>query len=145
MTGLGVEMLCHCPALTLLSYGISWVISKPCTLIQLIEYRCPPVYESPLLPTRRRDESLNPITRLHGSGKSNILDAICFVLGITNMPIVRASKRREFQFDHRSRRKWKVKHPRCEIFRPQNCKHADDSSAQVTGVTVPQRQWKVKH
>ncbi|KAF5697163.1 nucleus export BRL1 [Fusarium globosum] len=42
-----------------------------------------PVYESPLLPTRRRDESLNSITRFHGSGKSNILDAICFVLGIT--------------------------------------------------------------
>jgi structural maintenance of chromosome 2 len=27
---------------------------------------------------------------LNGSGKSNILDAICFVLGITNMSTVRA-------------------------------------------------------
>ncbi|KAF4126734.1 structural maintenance of chromosome 2 [Geosmithia morbida] len=31
------------------------------------------------------DESFNSITGLNGSGKSNILDAICFVLGITNM------------------------------------------------------------
>ena len=38
----------------------------------------------------RRDESFNSITGLNGSGKSNILDAICFVLGITNMSTVRA-------------------------------------------------------
>ena len=31
------------------------------------------------------DGSFNAITGLNGSGKSNILDAICFVLGITNM------------------------------------------------------------
>jgi len=31
------------------------------------------------------DVSFNAITGLNGSGKSNILDAICFVLGITNM------------------------------------------------------------
>jgi len=37
-----------------------------------------------------RDESFNSITGLNGSGKSNILDAICFVLGITNMTTVRA-------------------------------------------------------
>ncbi|CCU74259.1 nuclear condensin complex subunit Smc2 [Blumeria hordei DH14] len=37
-----------------------------------------------------RDESFNSITGLNGSGKSNILDAICFVLGITNMATVRA-------------------------------------------------------
>ncbi|KAI1275355.1 SMC2-like protein [Xylaria sp. FL0933] len=36
------------------------------------------------------DESFNSITGLNGSGKSNILDAICFVLGITNMSTVRA-------------------------------------------------------
>ncbi len=36
------------------------------------------------------DESFNSITGLNGSGKSNILDAICFVLGITSMNIVRA-------------------------------------------------------
>ncbi|KAF2259851.1 RecF/RecN/SMC protein [Lojkania enalia] len=37
------------------------------------------------------DESFNSITGLNGSGKSNILDAICFVLGITKMDVVRAS------------------------------------------------------
>ncbi|ORY00671.1 RecF/RecN/SMC [Clohesyomyces aquaticus] len=36
------------------------------------------------------DGSFNSITGLNGSGKSNILDAICFVLGITNMSTVRA-------------------------------------------------------
>ena len=36
------------------------------------------------------DSSFNSITGLNGSGKSNILDAICFVLGITNMSTVRA-------------------------------------------------------
>lgn len=38
----------------------------------------------------QRDESFNSITGLNGSGKSNILDSICFVLGITNMSTVRA-------------------------------------------------------
>ncbi|KAM0749892.1 RecF/RecN/SMC protein [Meredithblackwellia eburnea MCA 4105] len=37
------------------------------------------------------DASFNAITGLNGSGKSNILDSICFVLGITNMSTVRAS------------------------------------------------------
>ncbi|ANB14486.1 condensin subunit SMC2 [Sugiyamaella lignohabitans] len=36
------------------------------------------------------DASFNCITGLNGSGKSNILDAICFVLGITTMTTVRA-------------------------------------------------------
>ncbi|KAH0543443.1 hypothetical protein FGG08_002208 [Glutinoglossum americanum] len=36
------------------------------------------------------DESFNSITGLNGSGKSNMLDSICFVLGITNMSTVRA-------------------------------------------------------
>ncbi|CAG8530149.1 10347_t:CDS:10 [Diversispora eburnea] len=39
----------------------------------------------------RWDPEFNAITGLNGSGKSNILDAICFVLGITNMSQVRAS------------------------------------------------------
>lgn len=37
------------------------------------------------------DSSFNAITGLNGSGKSNILDAICFVLGIDNLKQVRAS------------------------------------------------------
>ncbi|KAF0485005.1 putative nuclear condensin complex subunit Smc2 [Gigaspora margarita] len=37
------------------------------------------------------DPEFNAITGLNGSGKSNILDAICFVLGITNLSQVRAS------------------------------------------------------
>ncbi|KAK3323433.1 SMC2-like protein [Cercophora scortea] len=36
------------------------------------------------------DETFNSITGLNGSGKSNILDAICFVLGITSLSTVRA-------------------------------------------------------
>ena len=36
------------------------------------------------------DPSFNAITGLNGSGKSNILDAICFVLGLTNLSSVRA-------------------------------------------------------
>lgn len=38
------------------------------------------------------DSSFNAITGLNGSGKSNILDAICFVLGITNMSSVSPMK-----------------------------------------------------
>jgi structural maintenance of chromosome 2 len=37
------------------------------------------------------DPQFNAITGLNGSGKSNILDSICFVLGITNLSSVRAS------------------------------------------------------
>ena len=36
------------------------------------------------------DASFNAITGLNGSGKSNVLDSICFVLGITNLSQVRA-------------------------------------------------------
>lgn len=37
------------------------------------------------------DQQFNAITGLNGLGKSNILDAICFVLGIASMSTVRAS------------------------------------------------------
>lgn len=37
------------------------------------------------------DRSFNAITGLNGSGKSNVLDSICFVLGISNLSQVRAS------------------------------------------------------
>uniref|UniRef100_A0A8D0GWE5 RecF/RecN/SMC N-terminal domain-containing protein n=1 Tax=Sphenodon punctatus TaxID=8508 RepID=A0A8D0GWE5_SPHPU len=37
------------------------------------------------------DPLFNAITGLNGSGKSNILDSICFVLGISNLSQVRAS------------------------------------------------------
>lgn len=35
------------------------------------------------------DRYFNAITGLNGSGKSNILDSICFVLGISNLSQVR--------------------------------------------------------
>ncbi|KAL6131924.1 hypothetical protein ACLB2K_070297 [Fragaria x ananassa] len=41
------------------------------------------------------DRFFNAITGLNGSGKSNILDSICFVLGITNLPQVRAANLQE--------------------------------------------------
>ncbi|OAF67601.1 Structural maintenance of chromosomes protein 2 [Intoshia linei] len=44
------------------------------------------------------DKQFNAITGLNGSGKSNILDAICFVLGITNLSHVRASSLQELVF-----------------------------------------------
>ena len=34
------------------------------------------------------DQKFNAITGLNGSGKSNILDAICFVLGLTTLSLV---------------------------------------------------------
>ena len=38
------------------------------------------------------DPLFNAITGLNGSGKSNILDSICFVLGITNLSQVSLSE-----------------------------------------------------
>ena len=38
------------------------------------------------------DREFNAITGLNGSGKSNILDSICFVLGISNLTQVRAAR-----------------------------------------------------
>lgn len=35
------------------------------------------------------DPLFNAITGLNGSGKSNILDAVCFLLGITNLTQVK--------------------------------------------------------
>ena len=35
------------------------------------------------------DESFNAITGFNGSGKSNILDAICFVLGLNKLEMAR--------------------------------------------------------
>jgi recombinational DNA repair ATPase RecF len=40
------------------------------------------------------DPGFNAITGLNGSGKSNILDAICFVMGIKNLSAVRGGTRR---------------------------------------------------
>ncbi|XP_029125810.1 structural maintenance of chromosomes protein 2-2 [Cajanus cajan] len=44
------------------------------------------------------DPIFNAITGLNGSGKSNILDSICFVLGITNLQQVRASNLQELVY-----------------------------------------------
>lgn len=41
------------------------------------------------------DKLFNAITGLNGSGKSNILDAICFVLGLNNMALARCANLRE--------------------------------------------------
>eukprot|EP01051_Picozoa_sp_SAG22_P011107 SAG22_NODE_1044_length_5882_cov_3.015390_5_plen_209_part_01 len=44
------------------------------------------------------DPQFNAITGLNGSGKSNILDAICFVLGISNLTQVRAANLQELVY-----------------------------------------------
>lgn len=44
------------------------------------------------------DPAFNAITGLNGSGKSNILDAICFVMGITNLTQVRATNLQELVY-----------------------------------------------
>jgi structural maintenance of chromosome 2 len=44
------------------------------------------------------DPSFNAITGLNGSGKSNVLDSICFVLGISNLTQVRASSLQELVY-----------------------------------------------
>lgn len=46
------------------------------------------------------DPHFNAITGLNGSGKSNILDAICFVLGISSLSHVRASNLNELIFKY---------------------------------------------
>jgi structural maintenance of chromosome 2 len=44
------------------------------------------------------DRHFNAITGLNGSGKSNILDAICFVLGISQLQQVRVSNLQELVY-----------------------------------------------
>jgi structural maintenance of chromosome 2 len=46
------------------------------------------------------DRFFNAITGLNGSGKSNILDAICFVLGISSLSHVRASNLQELVYKY---------------------------------------------
>ena len=46
----------------------------------------------------RFDPYFNAITGLNGSGKSNILDSICFLLGITNLQQVRATNLQELVY-----------------------------------------------
>lgn len=44
------------------------------------------------------DPMFNAITGLNGTGKSNILDSICFVLGIQNLSQVRAGNLQELVY-----------------------------------------------
>ena len=44
------------------------------------------------------DPEFNAITGLNGSGKSNILDAICFVMGISRMSMIRAEKMQDLVY-----------------------------------------------
>lgn len=51
-----------------------------------------------LLQSLSSTQEFNAITGLNGSGKSNILDSICFVLGITNLANVRAANLTELVY-----------------------------------------------
>ena len=51
-----------------------------------------------IIPFHSFDPHFNAITGLNGSGKSNILDSICFVLGITNLSQVRAGNLSELVY-----------------------------------------------
>ena len=53
---------------------------------------------TPIPNESRFDPHFNAITGLNGSGKSNILDSICFVLGITNLSQVRAGNLSELVY-----------------------------------------------
>lgn len=64
------------------------------------------------------DPSFNCITGLNGSGKSNILDAICFVLGLTNMSQVRFQK--QPLFGHNERLTERVERVSIDQVRAQN-------------------------
>ena len=44
------------------------------------------------------DPQFNAITGLNGSGKSNILDSICFVMGISRMSMIRAEKMQDLVY-----------------------------------------------
>ena len=44
------------------------------------------------------DPMFNAITGLNGSGKSNILDAMCFVMGISRMSMIRAEKMQDLVY-----------------------------------------------
>ena len=44
------------------------------------------------------DSQFTAITGLNGSGKSNILDSICFVLGISNLSLVRCTNLQELVY-----------------------------------------------
>ena len=70
----------------------------PCISSRLISFCATSVilFSIPLL--RRFDPHFNAITGLNGSGKSNILDSICFVLGITNLSQVRAGNLSELVY-----------------------------------------------
>ena len=49
-------------------------------------------------PIENFDPMFNAITGLNGSGKSNILDAICFVMGITRLSHIRVEKMQELVY-----------------------------------------------
>ena len=51
-----------------------------------------------LVSAHTHSQEFNAITGLNGSGKSNILDSICFVLGITNLANVRAANLTELVY-----------------------------------------------
>ncbi len=54
------------------------------------------------------DPAFNAITGLNGSGKSNILDSICFLMGITNLSHVSIDSNNRFQSIFRWSKFWQL-------------------------------------
>jgi hypothetical protein len=83
------------------------------------------------------DPQFNAITGLNGTGKSNILDAICFVLGISNLSQVGWQQTSAFGGEPHSRAVYKPPTSKCALrvrrFEPRTSKTWSTSKVKQVG------------